>query len=540
MVLFILFTPYSYDKNIWYYDDKNNKTDFVKRLKKIGNIYIDNEKRYKFEDYSVNLYQKVSQIDNSFIPIGLEESNYCAFNFANKYSSQCIGLFVINNRFAEEYLQIISRDVIDPIIDQYNDLSVKSLIPTFIYNRIMFSQNCKKKSDKYLYTNQKLSHCIDEQKLLENSQEGLVKIYYITNEKFNLLIYGATKNDILEKIEILANEYIKGDDVEKIKKDLYIYCNKYIKYKIKYLNKLKIDSKTRIITNDNTKLIPVVSKTNKLLTFDFPEISIASVQYNEGPTGCTYIRFNNNKAVFYCDRRGGYVTTALSDHVRLYKNNIRGICLTGGSFLGVEAISGCIAEELKNINYINYRDCYIIGGTLHSANLYYNRIYPNKKLGRFAVNNVEQNKIYLGQAGAGCMAGNGYYGQGASFRTYKGVKIFALSAVNAAGAIYNEQGQIIRDNKNLYNEDNNGKNTTLTIVITDLSLNYFELEQLSIQCHTNMAVVIKPFNTVSDGDVLFGVSLNEINRENIKNFEIKEFYKICSEMTNDAVLNCFN
>lgn len=646
MVLFILFTPYGYDKDIWYHDKKNNETDFVERLKKYGNIFIDvpifskylqsdNDGEYKFtlddikfENYSMNLYKKVSDLDDSFILIGLEESCHYALYFTNKYSSQCVGLFIIGNRrFTKEnylksvdrshkmigkyfgegyekyidninddnleyllnkidasnnikYLAMISYYVMNTLRSQYDDLPQRCSVPTFIYNRVtlsrdvMLEHNPKTEDVKYIkniYSEPEaiMVHCTinmdkytDSQKLIGNSPKGLVKAYYIANEDFNLFIYGDTKDDILEKIEIFVNKYIEQDgrdfnktnSNEKILKiGLRTYYYKYIKYKTKYLS-IKDVSKNLIqpfkgveITNDNLNLVPVVSKTNKLMTFDFPEVSISSVQYKEGSTGCTYIRFNNDRTIFYCDRRGGYVTTASSDRVRLYKNNIRGICFSGGSFLGLEAISGCVAEELKAINYTNFRNCYIVGATLRSANLDYNRIYPDKNLGRFAVNNLKQNQIYLGQAGAGCMAGNGFYGQGASFKIYQGIKIFVVSAVNALGVIHNEKGQVLRNRWQLYDKNKTndldeiyGKNSTLTTVITDLSLDLFELEQLSIQCHTNMAVVIRPFNMIGDGDVLFGVSLNNIDKGNIHNFDIKDFYRICSEVTNDAVLNCFS
>lgn len=329
-----------------------------------------------------------------------------------------------------------------------------------------------------------------------------------------------------------------------------VYDKKYNKYKHKYIelkkNINRPKSTKNVFTNDNLVLIPKISKTNNLFTFDFPDISIASVHYDEGPTGCTYIRFNINDVFFYCDRRGGSVMTMSSDRTRSNKSNIRGICFVGGSILGLEAICGCIVEEWKNHDYKNFGKCDVIGAALRSGNLNYNEVYPDKNLGRFAVRNVIQNQIYLGQAGAGCMAGNGFYGQGADFRIYNGVRIFAFTAVNALGVIYDTTGNIIKNqwesNNNNNNNNNNddqiyGKNTTLTTLITDLALDFFELEQLSIQCHTNMAIVIRPFNTIGDGDVFFGISLNKINKKNIKKFNIREFYQVCSEVTNNAVIN---
>jgi len=333
---------------------------------------------------------------------------------------------------------------------------------------------------------------------------------------------------------------------------------KYLKYKKKYLaarSKLNLlpsisndNVVSDVITNDNLQLIPKISYSHKLLTFNFPEVSIASVEYAEGPTGCTYIRFNVDKTTFHVDARGGAVTTYAADLTRNDKRLIRGICFSGGSILGMEAKSGCVIEEIRQINYSNIGKCHVTGATLRSANLDYNRIYPDKNLGRFAVKNVTPNQIYLGQVGVGCMAGDGFYGQGAAYEEYHGVKILVVSGVNALGVLCNEQGQVVRDRWKL--SGNNSpyvevtpashiENTTLTAVITNLSLNAIELEQLAVQCHTNLAVVIRPFNTIGDGDVLFSVTLHQIQKKDIPNFSLTKFYDVCSQVTKCAILSCY-
>lgn len=363
-------------------------------------------------------------------------------------------------------------------------------------------------------------------------------------------------NDLFEK-----KHYSKGGKPIKVTME---ELNNYMKIPKSISNSQNEKMEEMVITNDNLNLVPVVGKTDKVLKFNFPEISIASVQYNEGPTGSTYIRLNVDNANYYMDSRGGAVNTYASDQRRSNRRTIRGICFSGGSIIGLEAKSGCVIEEMKKINYTDHGKCNVTGATLRSANLDYNYIYPDKNLGRFAVNNLKpdpfkndnnnkseySNEVYLGQVGVGCMAGDGYYGQGAYFKEYKGIKIFVLTGVNALGAIYNEKGEVLRDrwalsgkkSPYIYSHNNDIstiENTTLTVVITDLTLNLFELQQLAIQCHTNMAVVIRPFHTIGDGDVLFSVTLNKVNRANIKDFRILEFYDVCSQCAKNAVLNCF-
>jgi 6-aminohexanoate-oligomer endohydrolase len=354
-----------------------------------------------------------------------------------------------------------------------------------------------------------------------------------------------------------------------------MYEKKYFKYKTKYFQYKKnetkesndennntndnVDISKQIITNDNICLYPSIGKSNRMIKFNFPEISVASVQYNEGPTGCTYVRFNTNNTRYFMDSRGGSVATFATNNTRS-NSKIRGICFSGGSTLGLETVSGCVMEEMKKINYSDHGKCHVIGTTLRSANLDYNYIYPDKNLGRFAVNNlipypfndnnkdnkqnISENIVYLGQVGVGCMAGDGFYGQGAYFLKYKEIKIFVFSGVNALGTIYNTKGDILKDRWALSNEKSPyvslNENTTLTTVVTDLSLSFTELKQLAIQCHTNMAVIIRPFHTIGDGDVLFSVTLNIIDRSNIKDFNILEFYDVCSKCANSAILNCFD
>ena len=324
-----------------------------------------------------------------------------------------------------------------------------------------------------------------------------------------------------------------------------MYQQKYIKYKTKYIDlKNQIAGRRNIKTNDNTELTPTISTSNKLLKFDFPEISIASVHYPEGPTGCTYVHFDVESVYYYCDARGGAVMTYASDETRTNRKFIRGICFAGGSFLGLEAISGCVVQEMINVGYAKMKRYNVTGATLRSGNLHHNKIYPDKELGRFAVNSLKKNELYLGQVGAGTMAGNGYYGLGAAFHVHKGIKIFVVTAVNALGVLYDEKGNIVRDQWRMARDEKKEKdpeseNTTLTAIITDLSLNHLEIRQLSVQCHTNMAVVIRPFHTIGDGDVLFGVTLNRIDRNSIEDFSLEEFFKVCSNITNQAILTCY-
>lgn len=49
-------------------------------------------------------------------------------------------------------------------------------------------------------------------------------------------------------------------------------------------------------------------------------------------------------------------------------------------------------------------------------------------------------------------------------------------------------------------------NTTLTVVVTDATLEPDELRQFGRQVHTSLARAIQPFHTMNDGDVLWAVT----------------------------------
>lgn len=284
MVLFILITPWGKPESIWYKNNLSDGKNFVTKLKEIGEVYIDvpNFTNYlfeqdvefklediKFETYSQNLYDKVKKkIQESVVAIGLEEGCHYAFYFANKYSSVCIGLFLIGNRrFTKEnyekslergrkMMKIEYREGYESLIEdvsnenlkkllknpnernkimigyyvgitlrgQYDDLPKKCIIPTYIYNRITLSKDVmlehnlkdeKTRQIKDIYSEEKaiMAHCTtnmdkyeSDKELIKNSEQNMVKTYYIANEDFNLFIYGTVGDEIIEKIDLFIRQ----------------------------------------------------------------------------------------------------------------------------------------------------------------------------------------------------------------------------------------------------------------------------------------------------------------------------------------------
>jgi len=76
-------------------------------------------------------------------------------------------------------------------------------------------------------------------------------------------------------------------------------------------------------------------------------------------------------------------------------------------------------------------------------------------------------------------------------------------------------------------------NTTITLVVTNQKIGRAELNRLAVQVHTSMGRAIQPFATVSDGDVLYAVTTDEVANPKLSAGQLS---LIASEVAWDAVL----
>lgn len=117
-----------------------------------------------------------------------------------------------------------------------------------------------------------------------------------------------------------------------------------------------------------------------------------------------------------------------------------------------------------------------------------NKIYPDKELGRFAYNNLTT-KLYYGQVGAGLSASKG---QGVSFHKFKNdIKVLVILVNNALGDIYKGDKKINMSHP-VSDEIDIGKQTTITVLITNLIMDDHELKQMSHQVNCSIAETIRP------------------------------------------------
>lgn len=315
------------------------------------------------------------------------------------------------------------------------------------------------------------------------------------------------------------------------------------------------------VSNDVAKLEPRTSLAGRELEFDLPAVRIGVAEYVEGPTGCTVFHFPEG-ALAAIDVRGGAPGTIMVSDF----SYLDAICFAGGSLLGLEAATGVAAEIFAQRDYsTEFHRVPIVSGAIVYDFGRDTAVYPDKALGRAALRTARQGVFPLGARGAGAcvFVGKGprgdsaeRAGQGAAFRQIGQAKVAAFSVVNAGGAIVNRAGSVVRGHfdrtsasrrhamdslEERLSDRSAGStvpgNTTLTAVVTNQRISPRALQQLARQVHSSMARCIQPFHTMTDGDILYAVTTNEIAGSELDDAAIG---LIASELVWDAVLTSFD
>jgi 6-aminohexanoate-oligomer endohydrolase len=327
-------------------------------------------------------------------------------------------------------------------------------------------------------------------------------------------------------------------------------------------------AETTIANNDNTKLTPKVDLPGRKLKFDFPGMRIGCAEYDEGPTGCTVFNFPKGNANMVADVRGGSHASTFMDYLTEGNGTpMDAICLAGGSCYGLEAASGVAAEILARRKYdCGFNSIACVTGAIIYDFRQRNAIYPDKQLGRAATKAAVEGSFPLGAHGAGRSATCGKFsspgykhesaGQGGAFTQVGDTKIACFTVVNAVGSILDRTGKVVRGTVNEKTGERHnvvdimkhekpatapasqpGGNTTLSFVLTNRKLNGWELRQLARQVHTSMSRCIDPFHTISDGDILYAATTNEVATDTPNMYRLGV---LASETMWDAVLSCYD
>lgn len=312
-------------------------------------------------------------------------------------------------------------------------------------------------------------------------------------------------------------------------------------------------------TNDTMQLTLKTEMPGPVLEFDFTSVKIGIAEYDEGPTGCMVFSFpaGTTSAI---DVRGGLPGTVMGSVVE--DGSTTAICFAGGSLLGFEAITGVTAELFACGDKGPAR---VRGAIIWDFGVRDNMVYPDKALGQAAMQSARPGIFPLGPRGAGRSATVGKWllppyvsepsGQGGAFWQDLPTKIAVFTVVNAVGGIMDRTGAVVRGHLNTETGVRAkigdvidltpglqstirpaGANTTLTVVLTNQRFDLEGLRRLARQVHSSMARAIYPFHTISDGDILFAVSTNEIADDRYNPYV---FAHVASELAWDAVLNCY-
>jgi L-aminopeptidase/D-esterase-like protein len=311
------------------------------------------------------------------------------------------------------------------------------------------------------------------------------------------------------------------------------------------------------VSNDLLDLVPRTEFDGPELTFDFPGLAIGCAEYDEGPTGCTIFHFPEGAAV-QADVRGGSPGTLGASY-----EWVHAICLAGGSLYGLEAATGAAAEIFALREYrTGWLDIPLVAGAIiFDYGPRDNAVYPDKELGRAALRAARQGVFPLGPRGAGRSATVGKTfdfegveaaGQGGAFRRIGDARIAVFTVVNAIGAVVGRDGTVVRGHLDAATGRRHALvprieerltagvpvrpppvNTTLTVVVTNVTLDSRLLRTLGRQVHASMARAIQPFHALVDGDVLFAVSTDEVEVETLQSIELGV---VASELAWDAVL----
>jgi L-aminopeptidase/D-esterase-like protein len=292
------------------------------------------------------------------------------------------------------------------------------------------------------------------------------------------------------------------------------------------------------------------------LELDFPGLSIGVAEYDEGPTGCTVFRFERGATVERDVRGGSPGTFGEFDWVDA-------VCFAGGSLYGLEAATGVAAELFEQRGYDTgwMSIAAVAGAIIFDWGPRDSVVYPDKELGRAALRAAREGRFPLGRRGAGRSATVGKTfglehgepgGQGAAFRALGDTRVAVFTVVNAVGAVVDRDGRVVRGHydrgtgvrrplvEGVEERVAGGRpihpmpgNTTLTLVATNQRLDRELLRQLGRQVHASMARAIHPFHALTDGDVLYAATMNEVDNDALDSVALGV---VASELAWDAVL----
>ena len=274
----------------------------------------------------------------------------------------------------------------------------------------------------------------------------------------------------------------------------------------------------------------------RFMKFPIEEIKIGHWTDTEAETGCTVIRFPKS-VVASGEVRGGAPATREFELLAPERTveNIDAVVISGGSAFGLSSAIGVVEFlEESGIGFPTAQGAVpiVVGMSLYDLGVGSSSIRPGADEGRIACLDGENTEIETGRIGAGAGATTGnwrgkenlsYGGIGIASAEVEGVIVCSLFAVNPAGDVIdekiaesfiNESFELSKERENI--ETTELMNTTLGVVMTNLSLTKSECYLLSQSSHDGIARSIFPAHTRMDGDAVVAVSTKELDGDSRK------------------------
>jgi len=278
---------------------------------------------------------------------------------------------------------------------------------------------------------------------------------------------------------------------------------------------------------------------------DIPGIRVGHVSDYEAITGCTAILCEKG-AVGGVDIRGfasgtQEIDTLSPGHVA---DQVHGILLSGGSAFGLEAAAGVrryLASRGVGLAFGGQHVPIVPAAILFDLGIAKPNVHPNAAMGEAAAAAATADAVKEGSVGAGtgatvgkilgmkqCMKG----GIGSFTVTLPGgVMVSSIVAANALGDVRDPAtGKIVAgarrapDSREFVDTVEYMKrggsagggaprNTTLGVVATNARLSKVQTNYLAHSGSLGMARTIYPVNTMADGDIVFALSLGELQAD---------------------------
>ena len=228
------------------------------------------------------------------------------------------------------------------------------------------------------------------------------------------------------------------------------------------------------------------------------------------------------------------------------------IVLSGGSAFGLDAAGGCQAWLKENNRgifidpvHIPIVPSAILFDLRSPGNKDWGRFSPYRDLGYAAAENATD-KVLLGRAGAafGASTANTPGGFGMASAPFAGGHILSMVALNSVGSPligdtehywagpFEEQDEFgglgspipwpedAKIGRTKSGQLVAGANTTLAIIVTDLTLTPSQAKRVSISAHDGFARALYPVHTMADGDLIFTASTGKVELSEDKLLEL--------------------